>query len=192
MKETTQKSQDAYSEANSIAQQALSAIRTVYSFNAEEATKKSYASKLHIPERMGVIQSFYMGVVLGSFQFILFGAYAAALWYAAWRVRGGSYDGGTVMTVFFSALIGGFSIGQASPAISAFHSGCIAGGRLFAVIDRVPAIDTKAEGKKIEGLRGDITLNNVTFSYPSRPDLVVSSFAETHMINRILEPYRLT
>eukprot|EP00192_Tetraselmis_astigmatica_P000802 CAMPEP_0117691884 /NCGR_PEP_ID=MMETSP0804-20121206/25998_1 /TAXON_ID=1074897 /ORGANISM="Tetraselmis astigmatica, Strain CCMP880" /LENGTH=1263 /DNA_ID=CAMNT_0005505227 /DNA_START=142 /DNA_END=3933 /DNA_ORIENTATION=+ len=173
MNETTEKSQEAYSEANTIAQQALSSIRTVYSFNAEAMTKKAYTSKLDVPEKMGLKQSLWMGVVLGSFQFIMFGAYAAALWYAAWRVRAGTYDGGRVMTVFFSALIGGFSVGQASPSISAFQSGCTAGARLFSVIDRVPAIDPKAKGKKIKDLKGEVSLQNVSFAYPSRPELKV-------------------
>eukprot|EP00951_Prasinocladus_malaysianus_P014603 scaffold111310_cov36-Prasinocladus_malaysianus.AAC.1 len=150
MTTTQQKSQAAYAEANLIAQQALSAIRTVFSFNAELATQAAYEHHLDVPEKMGIRQSFVLGVVLGSFQFIMFGAYGLALWYAAGRVRDGSYDGGTVMTVFFSALIGGFSVGQASPSLSAFKSGCSAGGRLFHFIDRVPEIDPKKPGKKLK------------------------------------------
>lgn len=150
MEDSNKKSQAACAEGNTIAQQALAAIRTVYSFNAEAITKRAYEATLDMPERMGVRQSWVIGVVLGSFQLFMFGAYGLALWYAAGRIRAGAYDGGTVMTVFFSALIGGFSVGQAGPSISAFSNGCSAGGRLFSVIDRKPAIDLKKPGKKIK------------------------------------------
>ena len=150
MNDSTQKSQAAYSDGNTIAQQALSSIRTVYSFNAEEMTKKAYEATLGVPVAMGERQSLVLGLVLGSFQLVMFGAYGLVLWYASGRIREGTYDGGTVMTVFFSALIGGFAIGQAGPSFSSFSNGRAAGHRMFTVIDRKPAIDAKAGGKKIQ------------------------------------------
>mmetsp|Transcript_10713 Transcript_10713/g.25404 ORF Transcript_10713/g.25404 Transcript_10713/m.25404 type:complete len:1267 (+) Transcript_10713:289-4089(+) len=173
MSDSSRKSQAAYSEANSIAQSALSAVRTVYSFNAEAATQAAYERRLGVPERMGVRQSAAVGLCLGAFQLFMFCAYALALWYAAGRIRSGEYDGGTVMTVFFSALIGGFSIGQANPCIVAFQNGRIAGARLFAVIDRAPSIDLHKGGRTIEAVAGEVSLRGVEFAYPSRPEAKV-------------------
>lgn len=170
---STKKSQAAYSDANSIAQQALSSVRTVFSFNAEEATQAQYAAHLDIPQRMGVRQGLVTGTVLGFFQFTMFGAYGLALWYASKRVRAGAYDGGTVLTAFFSALIGGFAVGQAGPAWGAFENGRVAGARVFDMIDREPVIKYKSGGKKPSSVKGEIAFNNVNFSYPARLDLKV-------------------
>ena len=41
-------------DANSIAQQALANIRTVYSFNGEERTSQAYSDSLQDPLRVGV------------------------------------------------------------------------------------------------------------------------------------------
>lgn len=49
-----------------------------------------------------------------------------------------------------------------------------AAAKLFAVIDRVPAIDSASpNGLKPEKVSGDIVLENVHFSYPSRSDVTV-------------------
>eukprot|EP00873_Tetraselmis_striata_P012568 jgi/Tetstr1/432832/TSEL_022182.t2 len=170
---TTKRSQAAYADANSIAQQALSSVRTVFSFNAEAATKEAYAAKLEVPQAMGTKQGFVTGAVLGFFQLSMFGAYGLALWYAAGRVRDGAYDGGTVLTCFFSALIGGFAVGQAGPAWGAFENGRVAGARVFAMIDRDPIIKYRSGGKKLPAVKGEIAFTNVNFSYPARPDLKV-------------------
>jgi hypothetical protein len=45
-------------------------------------------------------------------------------------------QGGQVMAVLFSALIGGMSLGQAAPNISSFQEGRIAGARIWKVLDR--------------------------------------------------------
>jgi len=150
MSSATEKSQAAYGEGNTIAQQALSSIRTVYSFNAEALTKRAFEATLGVPEAQGIKQSIVIGAVMGSFQLVMFGAYGITLWYASGRIRAGSYDGGTVMTVFFSSLIGGFAIGQAGPSFSAFSTGRAAGHRMFSVIDRKPVINARAGGKKLQ------------------------------------------
>ena len=43
----------AYGEANSIAQQALASIRTVYAFNGEQRTLDAYSASLEQPVKVG-------------------------------------------------------------------------------------------------------------------------------------------
>lgn len=46
--------------------------------------------------------------------------------------------------------------------------------RIFEMIDRVPTINSyKEKGKLLTHTRGEITFNEVEFSYPSRPDAPV-------------------
>jgi len=63
----------------------------------------------------GVKQSWILGLGIGSFQLIIYGSFAIALVYGAFRVASGAYTGGTVMNVLIAVLLGGFAIMQGAP-----------------------------------------------------------------------------
>ncbi|CAI5662357.1 unnamed protein product [Oreochromis niloticus] len=89
-------------------------------------------------------------------------------------ILNGEYTIGTVLTVFFSVLIGAFSLGQTSPNIQTFASARGAAYKVYNIIDHVPSIDSYSEaGYKPESIKGDIEFKNVHFSYPSRADIKV-------------------
>lgn len=49
-----------------------------------------------------------------------------------------------------------------------------AAAKIFSTIDRVPLIDSESkEGKTIDHVQGKISLSDVRFTYPSRPDVPV-------------------
>eukprot|EP00961_Rhodomonas_salina_P117023 1575363-Rhodomonas_salina.3 len=57
------------------------------------------------------------------------------------------------------------------PAIQAFGTGRASAKRVFNIIDRVPAINVDSpDGLKPASVKGDISLQNVAFAYPSRKD----------------------
>jgi ATP-binding cassette subfamily B (MDR/TAP) protein 1 len=59
--------------------------------------------------------------------------------------------------------------------LQAIAHGRAAAAKLFVTIERVPLIDSDSpSGLKLESIRGEITLENVDFSYPSRPDVQVA------------------
>lgn len=63
---------------------------------------------------------------------------------------------------------------SALPNISFITEATIAAARIFELIDRVPQIDSEdSKGKILAYVRGDIEFKDVTFSYPSRPDIQV-------------------
>lgn len=63
---------------------------------------------------------------------------------------------------------------NALPNISFITEATIAASRIFKLIDRVPQIDSEdGKGKVLAYVRGDIEFKEVTFSYPSRPDVQI-------------------
>ena len=81
---------------------------------------------------------------------------------------------GDVVNVFYAILIGSFSLALLAPEIQAITHARGAAAKLYETIDRVPQIDSSNEGglKPTECI-GEITLENVRFNYPSRPDVPI-------------------
>lgn len=67
-----------------------------------------------------------------------------------------------------------FSIAQAGSQIPALLASRTSAGSIFAIIDRVPEIDSNSSSGIIpEVTNGAIEIKNVTFRYPTRPDVEV-------------------
>jgi hypothetical protein len=67
------------------------------------------------------------------------------------------------------------NMGLASPHLEAFAVARGSSAAVFAVLDRVPQIDSLSEaGHKPEDIQGDIQLQGVHFQYPARPEVKVS------------------
>ncbi|KAJ9525056.1 hypothetical protein QJQ45_017385, partial [Haematococcus lacustris] len=209
----------AYTDASSLAQQALSQVRTVAAYNGEERTVSSYEKALEMPTNVGIQQSMYTGMALGSVNAVvpslgcrLFATHDPGHVSSLCVLFALTYiccAGGQVLQVFVAALLGGFSIGQASsvanspscivrclrfveacidvlclqaaPVLEVFAKGRVAGGKLYAVINRIPEIDPDNTSGRIldkvtpdggdQGhVEGTIELRNVSFAYPARPD----------------------
>lgn len=93
------------------------------------------------------------------------------MWYGSTLVRSGEMSAGDVLIVFFAVITGAMSLGQAVPSLTAMASGRGAATEIFKVIERTPAIDSLSEeGLRPEAVEGEIRLDNVHFTYPTRPD----------------------
>ncbi|CAA7405782.1 unnamed protein product [Spirodela intermedia] len=163
--------QTAYAEASVIVEQTIGAIRTVASFTGEKLAVDKYSKSLNASYKASCQEGLAAGVGLGAvFSIMLFG-YALGIWYGGKLILDKGYSGGDVISVIFAILTASFSLGQASPCISAFAAGKAAGFKMFETIERKPEIDAYDEGgRTLEDLRGDVELKDVHFSYPARPE----------------------
>ncbi|XP_073253012.1 ATP-dependent translocase ABCB1-like isoform X5 [Porites lutea] len=172
----TTKGLDAYAKAGSVAVEVLSSIRTVAAFGGENEEIKRYSSCLGEARDFGVKMGVLMGLGIGFLQIIIYGSYALAFWYGAKLIINQEMNGGDVLIVFFSVVIGAMQLGQAGPNFQAIVTARGAAYKVFLIIDRVPPFDSSStEGTVIEheSFKGDITFNNIEFSYPSRPDVKI-------------------
>ncbi|XP_069915962.1 phosphatidylcholine translocator ABCB4 isoform X4 [Oryctolagus cuniculus] len=105
---------------------------------------------------------------------LIYASYALAFWYGSTLVISKEYTIGNAMTVFFSILIGAFSVGQAAPCIDAFANARGAAYAIFSIIDSNPKIDSFSErGHKPDSIKGNLEFNDVHFSYPSRANVKI-------------------
>uniref|UniRef100_UPI00398F70C7 ATP-dependent translocase ABCB1 n=1 Tax=Pristiophorus japonicus TaxID=55135 RepID=UPI00398F70C7 len=170
----TKQEQSAYAKAGAVAEEALSAFRTVVSFGGQKKEIQRYHKNLIEAQKVGIKKAISSNVAVGFTFFIIYGSYALAFWYGSTLILDEDYTIGTVLTVFFGILIGAFAIGQASPNIEAFASARGAAYVIFGITDQEPLIDSFSEsGHKLDQIKGDVEFLNVHFKYPSRPDVKV-------------------
>ncbi|RZS04229.1 hypothetical protein BHM03_00034534 [Ensete ventricosum] len=87
--------------------------------------------------------------------------------------------GCVVMIIFCNYGLAVWSLGQASPCLTAFSAGQAAAYKMFETINRKPEIDVyDTSGMVLEDIKGDVELKDVRFSYPARPEqLIFNSFS---------------
>ncbi|KAJ7526699.1 hypothetical protein O6H91_16G018900 [Diphasiastrum complanatum] len=170
----TSRSQKAYTKAGEIAEEAISQIRTVYSFVGEAKAREQYSKALEMTMELGKRGGLAKGLGVGTTYGLLFGAWALLLWYAGTLVRHGITNGGQAFTTILNVVISGIALGQAAPNLTAFGKAKAAGYNILEMINRTPAIDrNNVEGRILENLQGQIVFQHVSFSYPSRPDVLI-------------------
>ncbi|OIT06993.1 PREDICTED: ABC transporter B family member 11-like [Nicotiana attenuata] len=163
--------QDAYARAATVVEQTIGSIRTVASFTGEKQAVANYNKSLIKAYHSGANEGLATGLGLGSLFSIIYCSYALAIWFGARLILEKGYTGGQVLNVIIAVLTASMSLGQASPCMSAFAAGQAAAFKMFETIKRKPEIDAyDTNGKILDDIRGDIELNDVSFSYPARPD----------------------
>uniref|UniRef100_A0A8C5TA38 Phosphatidylcholine translocator ABCB4 n=1 Tax=Malurus cyaneus samueli TaxID=2593467 RepID=A0A8C5TA38_9PASS len=170
----TDKEQAAYAKAGAVAEEVLAAIRTVIAFGGQEKEIKRYHKNLEDAKRIGIKKSITANISMGAAFLLIYASYALAFWYGTTLILSDDYTIGKVLTVFFSVLIGAFSIGQTAPSIEAFASARGAAYVIFNIIDNEPQIDSYSEtGYKPDHMKGNVEFKNVYFNYPSRQDVEI-------------------
>ncbi|CAL5031661.1 unnamed protein product [Urochloa decumbens] len=170
----TSKSRESYANAGIIAEQAISQVRTVYSYVGETKALNSYSEAIQNTLKLGYKAGMAKGLGIGCTYGIACMSWALVFWYAGVFIRNGQTDGGKAFTAIFSAIVGGLSLGQSFSNLGAFSKGKIAGYKLLEVIRQRPTIvqDT-ADGRCLDEVHGNIEFKEVAFSYPSRPDVMI-------------------
>ncbi|KAF5748546.1 putative ABC transporter B family member 8 [Tripterygium wilfordii] len=169
----SKKSYKEYSKANTIVEQALSSIKTVYSFTAERRIIDTYAAILDRTTKLGIRQGVAKGLAVGSTG-LSFAIWAFLAWYGSHLVMYKGETGGRIYAAGISFILSGLSLGMALPDVKYFTEATVAATRIFNRIDRIPEIDGEdTKGLVLEKIHGEIEFEHVEFTYPSRPDSIV-------------------
>ncbi|CAI0418939.1 unnamed protein product [Linum tenue] len=168
------KEEAAYVKAGTVAQQAISAIRTVFSFVAEDNLSAKYSELLANSIPIGAKIGFAKGAGMGVIYLVTYSTWALAFWYGAILVSRGEISGGDAIACFFGVNLGGRGLALSLSYFAQFAQGTVAATRIYEIIDRVPEIDPYSpEGRTSLSTRGRIEFKGVTFAYPSRPDALI-------------------
>ncbi|XP_010491749.1 PREDICTED: ABC transporter B family member 10 [Camelina sativa] len=159
-----------YVKANEIAEEVIGNVRTVQAFTGEEKAVSSYLGALKNTYTYGRKAGLAKGLGLGSMHCVLFLSWALLIWFTSIIVHKRIANGGESFTTMLNVVIAGLSLGQAAPDISTFIRARAAAYPIIQMIERNTEVKT---GRKLGEVVGDIHFKDVTFTYPSRPDVVI-------------------
>ncbi|XP_039274983.1 multidrug resistance protein homolog 65, partial [Nilaparvata lugens] len=171
------KESDSYSRAGGVAEEVLSAIRTVTAFGGEEKEIKRFEEELEDSKQVAMRNGIYTGLGTGITWALVFCSYTLAFWYGTPLILADrykedkDYSPGVLAIVLFGVTIGAMNIGYTSPYIEAFVKARNAVVRVDSVMSRKSKINPfSRQGKRLSRL-GDIEFKDVYFNYPARPNV---------------------
>uniref|UniRef100_A0A0E0K3V6 MDR-like ABC transporter n=1 Tax=Oryza punctata TaxID=4537 RepID=A0A0E0K3V6_ORYPU len=163
---------ESYLKANMLAAEAVSNIRTVAAFCAEEKVIKLYADELKEPAKRSFRRGQGAGLFYGVSQFFLFSSYALALWYGSELMSKELASFKSVMKSFMVLIVTALAMGETLAMAPDIIKGNQMVSSVFEILDRKTdvLIDAGNDVKRVEGV---IELRGVEFRYPARPEVVV-------------------
>jgi ABC-type multidrug transport system fused ATPase/permease subunit len=171
---TTQIGLQKNGKANEVTVETVGGMRTVYSFVSETLLAQRHWGYLTEVSNTNIKNAHLMALCVGFVAFLRFAMHAFGMWYGGKLILDGEMDIGNVLTVFFSIIFGGMALGTASQIIPDIAKAKGAAAGVFQILERVPSIDmNKGNGITLPNLNGKLSFNDVTFTYPTRPETKV-------------------
>ncbi|EPQ55212.1 hypothetical protein GLOTRDRAFT_138835 [Gloeophyllum trabeum ATCC 11539] len=168
LKRLSNQTQEALGEMTKVAQEALSALRTVQAFNAAPQEEQKFHQRvldvLGLQRREAVASAIFFGSTGWSGNVTLL----ALLGYGGTLVSSGAISVGDLSSLLLYTVYVGSGMQMLTSFFSSIMRGIGAGTRIFELLDRNPAIPPYS-GVELNPLRrGPLKFEHITFEYPSR------------------------
>ena len=174
----SKKVQDASAESNAAVEEALQGIATVKAFSGESFELQRYAGRTNTVAQLAIQSGILRGAFASFLILGLFGALVAVVWKGTTLIATGELATGQLVSfVIYSGFIGG-SIGGMADVYARLQKAMGATEALLDMLD-TPAEPLYPQTDDAESLPAPVagtphlSLQNVSFSYPTRPDVPV-------------------
>ena len=171
IQKASRSAQDRIADANTLATEALGAVRTVQAHAREPYERQRYIDAMTTAvatarKRIGA-QAIVTAVAIS----LIFGAVIVVLWSGAHDVIGGRMTAGMLGQFVMYALIGGGSVGALAEVWNELQRAAGGMGRINELLQEAPGIVSPAQPRALPNpLRGEIVFDDVSFAYPQRQD----------------------
>ncbi len=163
--------QDTLAAATAYATEAIGAVRTMQSFNAESQAGQHFqdaAEEAYVAARLSArARALLTAVAL----FLVGASIVAVLWYGAQSVLTGEMSGGRLSQFVLYAVLAASSLGELSQVWGEVSQTAGAAGRISEILATQPTIVSPAAPRPLpEPPLATLALERVRFNYPTRPD----------------------
>jgi len=164
-----------FTQANSFAEGVLASARTVHAFEMRSRLVEKFDGHLAEAHRLGNKLSPLLGTLYSTEYTIIYLGFGLAFWQGInMLARGDIETPGDIFTVLLSIIIASINLTILAPYAIEFSRSASAAVVLFKLIDRVSLINPlDRSGEQPDETVGAVDLENITFSYPTRPGVTV-------------------
>ena len=172
LEKASRASQDRVADANTLASETLGAVRTVQAHAREPYELKRFGDAVSVAVETARKRIRAQSLVTATVITLVFGAVVLVLWSGAHDVIGGRMTTGELGQFVFYALIGGGSVGALAEVWNELQRAAGGMGRIAELLNETPTIRAPAAPRRLPApVKSEIRFDNVSFHYPSRPDL---------------------
>ncbi|MDA1101180.1 MAG: ABC transporter transmembrane domain-containing protein [Proteobacteria bacterium] len=169
-------SQDRVADISSYAEESIAAIQVVQAFCHEAIDRLRFGKVTDQAFDVAVKRTRARAWLTALVMLLIFGAVDAVVWIGAKDVVTGAMSGGELAAFVFYAIVVAGALGSLSEVYGDMQRAAGAAERLMELLEVAPGITvaprpTLLPAMGAEGGGGAISFRDVTFRYPSRPDL---------------------
>lgn len=173
IKRHAKRTQELVAESNTVVEETLVAIAAVKAFANELFEIGRYKEVTTNVARVAIKTARYRGIFIAYIIFCLFGSIVAIIWRGAVLVHQGELAIGDLLSFILLTVFVGASFGGIADLYSQLVKAVGATEHLLEILDETPEASDETARKLTDKIRGEVAIENIHFSYPSRPDIKV-------------------
>ncbi len=164
--------QDTLAEASAFAAEQIGAVRTLQAYTNEPSAIARFAASVESAYRAAQRSIMARAFLTAFAVFLVFASVVVVLWVGAQDVLAGAMTPGRLSQFVLYAVFAAGGLGELSQVWGEVAAASGAAERLFEILGVEPAIRTPINPATLsQPPRGEVTFENVHFSYPTRPDV---------------------
>ena len=165
--------QDQVAESQVVVEETMQGISIVKAFANEWYEIERYKSKIKEVVRIAIKGGQFRGYFASFIIVCLFGTIVAVVWYGVTLSIAGEITVGELFTFILYSSYVGASSGGIAELYSQMQKAIGATERVFELLDEIPEKINSDSSTKFDKIKGEVTFQNVAFSYPSRKEIQV-------------------
>ncbi len=170
----SKKVQDHVAESQIIVEETMQGISIVKAFANEWYEVARYNGKIKEVVQLAIKGGKYRGYFASFIIFCLFGSIVAVVWYGVRLSISGEMSVGQLISFVLYSTFVGASFGGIAELYAQIQKAIGATERVFELLDETPEkISTHSNSITISKIQGNVSFQNVQFSYPSRQEIQV-------------------
>ena len=169
-------SQDRVADVGAYIEETLNAVRTVQAFGHEQVDRTRFGGRVTEALEVAIGRIRARASLTATVMMLVFCSVGVILWLGGHDVLSGRISAGELSAFVFYAVVVAGSVGAISEVIGDLQRAAGASERLLELLATEPDLTVSDNPTALpEPARGRVVFDDVTFHYPSRPDMAALS-----------------
>ena len=169
LKRISTRFQDRVADANASAEEAISGIRVVQSFTAEQNEREHYGQLIDSSFNQARLRVLYRSFFIPSIILAVFTGITIVLWFGGRQVITGNLLPGDLIAFLFLTIFVAGSVGSFTNLYAQLQQALGASYRILELLDINTDLSQPKNPRNLKQVHGNISIDGVTFFYKDRP-----------------------